>query len=89
MAVLLRLSIFVGYLRLIESAYTTATAKPCSYYCSYDCTVIITISIMRDWEYDEFLLVLVMASKEFTKCPLLSHSFSSRTGTQLGWQIVL
>ena len=38
--------------------------------------------------WNEFLLVLVMASKESTKSlPVGVYSFSSRTGIQLGWQI--
>lgn len=51
--------------------------------------VIITISIMSGLGiWNEFLLVLVMASKEVTKSlPVGVYSFSSRTGTQLGWQI--
>lgn len=51
--------------------------------------VIITISIMTGLGiWNEFLLVLVMASKEATKSlPVGVYLFSSRTGIQLGWQI--
>lgn len=51
--------------------------------------VIVTISITTALGiWNEFLLVLVMASKESTKSlPVGIFSFSSRTGLQLGWQI--
>ncbi len=51
--------------------------------------VIVTISIMTALGiWNEFLLVLVMASAEATKSlPVGIFSFSSRTGIQLGWQI--
>lgn len=54
------------------------------------CTpVIITISIMSSLGiWNEFLLVLVFASSEFTKSlPVGVYSFSSLTSTQLGWQL--
>ncbi|MBI9104223.1 MAG: carbohydrate ABC transporter permease [Spirochaetales bacterium] len=44
------------------------------------------ISVLGIW--NEFLLVLVLASSEFTKSlPVGVFSFSSLTGTQLGWQL--
>jgi len=51
--------------------------------------VIITISIMSGLGiWNEFLLVLVLASSDFTKSlPVGVFSFSSLTGTQLGWQL--
>ncbi|RKX86790.1 MAG: carbohydrate ABC transporter permease [Spirochaetes bacterium] len=51
--------------------------------------VIITISIMSALGiWNEFLLVLVLASSEFTKSlPVGVFSFSSLTSTQLGWQL--
>ncbi|MBB6481693.1 carbohydrate ABC transporter permease [Spirochaeta isovalerica] len=51
--------------------------------------VIITISILSALGiWNEFLLVLVLASSEFTKSlPVGVYSFSSLTGTQLGWQL--
>lgn len=54
------------------------------------CTpVIITISIMSSLGiWNEFLLVLILASSEFTKSlPVGVYSFSSLTSTQLGWQL--
>jgi len=54
------------------------------------CTpVIITISIMSTLGiWNEFLLVLILASSEFTKSlPVGVYSFSSLTSTQLGWQL--
>ena len=51
--------------------------------------VIITISIISALGiWNEFLLVLVLASSEFTKSlPVGVFSFSSLTSTQLGWQL--
>jgi raffinose/stachyose/melibiose transport system permease protein len=51
--------------------------------------VIITISIINALGiWNEFLLVLVLASSEATKSlPVGVYSFSSLTGTQLGWQL--
>jgi raffinose/stachyose/melibiose transport system permease protein len=51
--------------------------------------VIVTIGIMTALGiWNEFLLVLVFASSEFTKSlPVGVYSFSSKTGQQLGWQI--
>jgi raffinose/stachyose/melibiose transport system permease protein len=51
--------------------------------------VIITISIISGLGiWNEFLLVLVFASSEATKSlPVGVYSFSSLTGTQLGWQL--
>jgi len=51
--------------------------------------VIITISIMSALGiWNEFLLVLVLASSDFTKSlPVGVYSFSSLTSTQMGWQI--
>lgn len=77
---------------LIESAYidgATAFKTFVAIIVPMTVPVIITISIMSGLGiWNEFLLVLVMASKEFTKSlPVGVYSFSSRTGTQLGWQI--
>lgn len=77
---------------LIESAYIDG-ASPMRSFASIivpmTIPVIITISIMSGLGiWNEFLLVLVMASKEATKSlPVGVYSFSSRTGIQLGWQI--
>lgn len=77
---------------LVESAYIDG-ATPMKTFFSIivpmSIPVIITISIMTGLGiWNEFLLVLVMASKEFTKSlPVGVYSFSSRTGIQLGWQI--
>lgn len=51
--------------------------------------VIVTISVMNGLGiWNEFLLVLVMASSEATKSlPVGIFSFASKQGTQLGWQI--
>ena len=51
--------------------------------------VIITVSIISALGiWNEFLLVLVLASSEFTKSlPVGVYSFSSLTSTQLGWQL--
>jgi len=51
--------------------------------------VIITISIINALGiWNEFLLVLVLASSEATKSlPVGVYSFSSLTSTQLGWQL--
>jgi len=51
--------------------------------------VIITISIISALGiWNEFLLVLVLASSDFTKSlPVGVFSFSSLTSTQLGWQL--
>jgi raffinose/stachyose/melibiose transport system permease protein len=51
--------------------------------------VVITVSIISGLGiWNEFLLVLVFASSEATKSlPVGVYSFSSLTGTQLGWQL--
>lgn len=51
--------------------------------------VIVTVSIISALGiWNEFLLVLVLASSEFTKSlPVGVYSFSSLTSTQLGWQL--
>lgn len=51
--------------------------------------VVVTISIMSALGiWNEFVLVLVLASKEITKSlPVGVYSFSSLTSTQLGWQL--
>ena len=51
--------------------------------------VIITVGIISALGiWNEFLLVLVFASSEFTKSlPVGVYSFSSLTSTQLGWQL--
>ena len=77
---------------LVESAYIDG-ATPFRTFISIivpmTVPVIVTISIMTALGiWNEFLLVLVMASKETTKSlPVGVYSFSSRTGIQLGWQI--
>lgn len=77
---------------LIESAYIDG-ASPLRTFLSIivpmTTPVIVTIAIMSSLGvWNEFLLVLVMASKEATKSlPVGVFSFSSRTGVQLGWQI--
>ena len=77
---------------LVESAYIDG-ATPFRTFISIivpmTVPVIVTISIMTALGiWNEFLLVLVMASKESTKSlPVGVFSFSSRTGIQLGWQI--
>ena len=77
---------------LVESAYIDG-ASPFRTFISIivpmTIPVIVTISIMTALGiWNEFLLVLVMASKESTKSlPVGVYSFSSRTGIQLGWQI--
>lgn len=51
--------------------------------------VIVTVSILTALGlWNEFLLVLILASSEFTKSlPVGVYSFSSLTSTQLGWQL--
>jgi raffinose/stachyose/melibiose transport system permease protein len=51
--------------------------------------VIVTVSIITALGiWNEFMLVLVLASSEFTKSlPVGVYSFSSLTSTQLGWQL--
>lgn len=51
--------------------------------------VIVTISIISALAiWNEFLLVLILASSDFTKSlPVGVFSFSSLTSTQLGWQL--
>ncbi len=77
---------------LVESAYIDG-ASPFRTFISIvvpmTVPVIVTIAIMTGLGiWNEFLLVLVMASKETTKSlPVGIFSFSSRTGLQLGWQI--
>ena len=77
---------------LVESAYIDG-ATPFRTFISIivpmTVPVIVTISIMTALGiWNEFLLVLVMASAEATKSlPVGIFSFSSRTGIQLGWQI--
>ncbi len=77
---------------LIESAYIDG-ATPFRTFMSIivpmTIPVIITICVMSGLGiWNEFILVLVLASSEATKSlPVGIFSFSSRTGTQLGWQI--
>jgi len=77
---------------LIESAYIDG-ATPFRTFVSIivpmTIPVIITICIMSGLGiWNEFLLVLIFASSEITKSlPVGVYSFSSRQGTQLGWQI--
>lgn len=77
---------------LIESAYIDG-ASPFRAFRSIivpmTIPVIVTIAVMSGLSiWNEFILVLVLASSEATKSlPIGIFSFSSRTGTQLGWQI--
>jgi len=77
---------------LIESAYIDG-ATPFRTFISIimpmTIPVIITITIMSGLGiWNEFLLVLVLASSDATKSlPVGVFSFSSLTGTQLGWQL--
>ncbi len=77
---------------LIESAYIDG-ATPFRSFVSIivpmTVPVIITISIMTALGiWNEFLLVLVMASSDATKSlPVGIYSFSGKQGLQLGWQI--
>ncbi len=77
---------------LVESAYIDG-ATPFRTFISIivpmTVPVIVTIGIMTALGiWNEFLLVLVFASSEFTKSlPVGVYSFSSKTGQQLGWQI--
>lgn len=77
---------------LIESAYIdgASTFKTfTSIIVPMSTPVIITVSIISALGiWNEFLLVLVLASSEFTKSlPVGVFSFSSLTSTQLGWQL--
>ncbi|HOJ99824.1 MAG TPA: carbohydrate ABC transporter permease [Termitinemataceae bacterium] len=67
-----------GYFRMFFSIIVPMTVP-----------VITTISIISGLGiWNEFLLVLVMASSELTKSlPVGVYSFSSLTSTQLGWQL--
>ena len=77
---------------LVESAYIDG-ASPFRTFISIiipmTIPVIVTISIQSALGiWNEYLLVMVMASAEATKSlPVGIFSFSSRTGLQLGWQI--
>lgn len=77
---------------LIESAYIDG-ATPFRTFISIivpmTVPVIITIAVMSGLGiWNEFILVLVLASSEATKSlPVGIFSFASKTGTQLGWQI--
>ncbi len=77
---------------LIESAYIDG-ATPFRSFVSIivpmTVPVIITISIMTALGiWNEFLLVLVMASRDGTKSlPVAIYSFSGKQGLQLGWQV--
>ncbi|OJF77304.1 MAG: ABC transporter [Treponema sp. CETP13] len=77
---------------LIESAYidgATAFRTFQSIIVPMTIPVIVTICVMTGLGiWNEFLLVLVLASSEATKSlPVGIFSFASRQGTQLGWQI--
>lgn len=77
---------------LVESAYIDGASVFRTYWSiilPMTTPVIITISILSALGvWNEFLLVLVLASSEFTKSlPVGVYSFSSLTGTQLGWQL--
>ncbi len=77
---------------LIESAFmdgATMTRMFFSIIVPMTVPVIITIAIINALGiWNEFLLVLVMASSEFTKSlPVGVYSFSSLQSTQLGWQL--
>lgn len=77
---------------LIESAYIDGASTLrtfISIILPMTTPVIITIGIISALGiWNEFLLVLVLASSEFTKSlPVGVYSFSSLTSTQLGWQL--
>ena len=77
---------------LVESAYidgATVFRTFWSIILPMTTPVIITISILSALGiWNEFLLVLVLASSELTKSlPVGVFSFSSLTSTQLGWQL--
>jgi raffinose/stachyose/melibiose transport system permease protein len=77
---------------LIESAYidgATVFRTFLSIILPMTVPVVITISIISALGiWNEFLLVLVLASSDFTKSlPVGVFSFSSLTSTQLGWQL--
>ena len=77
---------------LIESAYidgATTFRAFWSIILPMSVPVVITICIISALGiWNEFLLVLVLASSDFTKSlPVGVYSFSSLTSTQLGWQL--
>ena len=77
---------------LIESAYIDGASTFRAFWSiimPMTVPVIITISIISALGiWNEFLLVLVLASSDFTKSlPVGVFSFSSLTSTQLGWQL--
>lgn len=77
---------------LVESAYidgATVFRTFWSIILPMTTPVVITIGILSALGiWNEFLLVLVLASSEFTKSlPVGVFSFSSLTSTQLGWQL--
>lgn len=77
---------------LVESAYIDGASVFRTYWSiilPMTTPVVITISILSALGvWNEFLLVLVLASSELTKSlPVGVFSFSSLTGTQLGWQL--
>jgi len=77
---------------LVESAYidgASAFKTFISIIMPMSKPVIVSISIVSALGiWNEFLLVLVLASSEFTKSlPVGVFSFSSLTSTQLGWQL--
>jgi len=77
---------------LIESAYIDGASTFATFWSiilPMTVPVIITISILSALGiWNEFLLVLVLASSDFTKSlPVGVFSFSSQTSTQLGWQL--
>lgn len=77
---------------LVESAYidgATSFRTFTSIIMPMSKPVIVSISIISALGiWNEFLLVLVLASSEFTKSlPVGVFSFSSLTSTQLGWQL--
>lgn len=93
MAVMLS-SQFIGGLpdSLIESAYIDGASTLrtfISIIAPMSMPVAMTVGIINALGiWNEFLLVLVLASSEFTKSlPVGVFSFTSLTGTQLGWQL--
>jgi raffinose/stachyose/melibiose transport system permease protein len=77
---------------LIESAYidgATVFRTFLSLIVPLSIPVAVTVAIISALGiWNEFLLVLVLASSEFTKSlPVGVFSFSSLTSTQLGWQL--
>lgn len=77
---------------LVESAYIDGASSLKTFIniiAPMSMPVAVTVGIINALGiWNEFLLVLVLASSEFTKSlPVGVYSFTSLTGTQLGWQL--